>query len=73
MIEQGLDPEDKKGRYGFAKLGRVIDCDLDFVKENISGVYDDISMISVNDEPYHYPYSRFDDDYKERFLRYLHD
>ena len=73
LIEQGLDPEDKEGRYGFAKLGRVIDCDLDFVKENISGVYDDISMISVNDEPYHYPYSRFDDDYKKRFLRYLHD
>ena len=73
LREQGLDPEDKRGRYGFAKLGRVIDVDLEYVKENISGKYDDIDKICVNDEPYHYPYSRFDDDYKEKFLGYLHD
>ena len=73
LREQGLDPEDKRGRYGFAKLGRVIDVDLEYVKENISGKYDEIDKICVNDEPYHYPYSRFDDDYKEKFLGYLHD
>tara|TARA_Y100000994_G_C15698617_1_gene444234 strand:- start:17 stop:1141 length:1125 start_codon:yes stop_codon:yes gene_type:complete len=73
LVEQGLDPEDKKGRYGFAKLGRVVDADLEFVENNISGKYDDIDRITVEGKHYYYDYSRFDNDYKERFLRYLHD
>tara|TARA_B100000902_G_scaffold386563_1_gene429391 strand:- start:1052 stop:2179 length:1128 start_codon:yes stop_codon:yes gene_type:complete len=77
LIEQGLDPEDKTGRYGYAKLGTVVDVDLDFVQEEISGKYDDIDRIIVVDKEEHldheFPYSRHDDDYETKFLRYLHD
>ncbi len=77
LIEQGLDPEDKTGRYGYAKLGTVVDVDLDFVQEKISGKYDDIDRIIVVDKEEHldhkFPYSRYDDDYETKFLRYLHD
>ena len=77
LIEQGLDPEDKKGRYGFAKLGSVVDADLEYVEKNISGKYDDIDKITIVDRDekleFEYPYSRFDTDYEERFLGYLHD
>lgn len=77
LRKQGLDPEDKKGRYGYAKLGTVVDVDLDFVQKEISGKYDDIDRIIVIDEEEHldhkFPYSRHDDDYETEFLRYLHD
>ena len=77
LIEQGLDPEDKKGRYGFAKLVSVVDADLEYVENNISGKYDDIDKITIVDRDekleFEYPYSRFDTDYEERFLGYLHD
>lgn len=77
LREQGLDPEDKTGRYGYAKLGTVVDVDLDFVQEEISGKYDDIDRIIVVDKEEHldhkFPYSRHDDDYETKFLRYLHD
>jgi hypothetical protein len=74
LVEQGLDPNDPAGRYGFAKLGRVVDCDLEYVRNSISGKYDDIDKITIaGDEEYHYPYSRFDDNYKEKFLEYLND
>jgi hypothetical protein len=78
LVEQGLDPNDPAGRYGFAKLGRVVDCDLEYVRNSISGKYDDIDKITITDplagdEEYHYPYSRFDDNYKEKFLEYLND
>ncbi len=77
LIEQGLDPEDKKGRYGFAKLGSVVDADLEYVERNISGKYDDIDKITIVDRDekleFEYSYSRFDTDYEERFLGYLHD
>ena len=52
---------------------RVVDADLEFVENNISGKYDDIDRISVDGKHYYYDYSRFDDDYEERFLGYLHD
>ena len=77
LREQGLDPEDKKGRYGYAKLGTVVGVDLDFVQEEISGKYDDIDRIIVIDKEEHldhkFPYSRHDDDYETKFLGYLHD
>lgn len=76
LIDKGLDPNDKKMRYGFAKLGRVINIDVETAKD-ITKKYNDINKITINDEggtrSFTYNYNRYDSDYDDLWVRHVDD
>ncbi len=72
LIEKNLDPTDKSLRLGFARLGKVIDIDKEIVKNKLIN-YNDIDQIIVNDKIFDFPYSRFDNDYDDVWLRHVDD
>lgn len=76
LIDKGLDPDDKKMRYGFAKLGKVTGIDMD-AANLIPKLYNDIDTITIIDEQgtksFSYPYSRYDDDYDDLWIKHVDD
>tara|TARA_B100000530_G_scaffold134915_1_gene84181 strand:+ start:2655 stop:3662 length:1008 start_codon:yes stop_codon:yes gene_type:complete len=75
LEKQGLDPEDEQLRLGWAVMGKLRDVDK-LTKDRMSK-YDDIEQISCHDEEgihvYDFPFSRFDDEYKQYKLEHLND
>ena len=72
LIQKNLDPADKSLRLGFGKLGTVIDVDREIVKTVLIN-YNDIDQIIVDEKTYDFPYSRFDNDYDDVWLRHVDD
>jgi hypothetical protein len=76
LIERGLDPDDVSNRYGFARLGRVVNITPESVA-TIVGKYNDIDQIivDINGEQtiYNYKYSRFNSNYDKIWLEHIDD
>lgn len=72
LIEKKLNPNDKSLRLGFAKLGKVMNVDINLVKNKLHN-YNDIDQISVNNKIFNFPYSRFDSDYDDIWLKHVDD
>lgn len=72
LIEKKLNPNDKSLRLGFAKLGKVINVDINLVKDKLHK-YNDIDQIYVGEKVFDFPYSRFDSDYDDIWLKHVDD
>lgn len=77
LISKNLNPDDKSLRLGFAILGKVVNVDMDIVKNSLCN-YNDIDRIIYSDNQnteyvYDFPYSRFDADYDSIWLKHVDD